>query len=289
MDFSMWKREMKFSHLGYHEEIMPVVEKAMADFLLRISVNSSYVVLAVYDIAADGFYDQSIADFFDQLPDNLSFPNEFSPYLKAYVSNNFRHLVYSDSHELLIGSFYRYYSVRLPALVHHGRFVDWPKTVGVSEDNLREISSYSLSHFESYFPTAAQKLLAGGPHDPKSIFREYAAGERLAHKYKLEDQKMKEFLYEFDTVWEDIVAYFEKMKEHWNVFSFVRAIMKEEFCRFWDSYYADYMDTLRHWSMAGGFHGSTSDLFEGFWKDLEKRLNRQEFILRTAEACWVEI
>jgi hypothetical protein len=139
----MWKREMKFRHLGYREKIMPVVEKAMADFLLRISVNSSYVVLAVYDIAADGFYEHSIADFFDQIPDNLSFPNEFSPYLKPYVSDNFGHLLYSDSHEVLIGAFYRYYSVLLPALVLHGRSIDWPKTVGVSEDNLSKIACHS--------------------------------------------------------------------------------------------------------------------------------------------------
>jgi hypothetical protein len=275
----MWKQGMKFRHLGYHEKIMPVVEKAMADFLLRISVNSSYVVLAAYDITAEGFYEHSITDFFDQIPDNLSFPTEFSPYLKPYVSDNFGRLVYSDMHELLIGSFYGYYSVRLPALIHHGRFADWPKIVGVSEDNLRRISSYSLTHFENYFPAAAQKLIADGPDDPKSIFREYATGEHFAHKYKLDDQKMKRFLYEFDPLWEDIVEYFEKIKEHWNIFSFLRTLLSEEFNRFWDSYYADYMDTLRHWSTAGGFQGDTSDLFEGFWEDLERRLNRNEFIL----------
>ena len=280
---------MRFRHLGYHEKIMPVVAEAMADFLLRISVNSSYIVLAVYDIVAEGFYRHSIADFFDQIPNNLSFPNEFSPYLKPYVSGNFGHLVYSDSHELLIGSFYRYYSVRLPAVVHHGRLIDWPKSVGVSEDNLSKIASHSLAYFERYFPTAAQKLMADGPDDPKSILCQYALGKHLAHKYKLDNPRMKEFLYEFDTVWDDVVECFGKVKEQWNIFSFVRTVLKEEFGRFWDSYYADYMDTLRHWSIAGGFQGDVSDLFGGFWDDLEKRLSRNEFILRTAETCWVEV
>jgi hypothetical protein len=101
---------------------MPIVKKAMADFLLRISVNSSYVALGIYDIGSEGFYRHSIDDFLAQIPEHLSFPSEFSPYLKAYVSDKFRDIVHSDSHELIIGSFYKYYNIRLPVLLYHGRF-----------------------------------------------------------------------------------------------------------------------------------------------------------------------
>ena len=141
MKFQIGKRGGKFDRLGYRKQIVPIVEKAMADFLLRISVNSSYVVLGIYDIASESFYKHSIADFMGQIPEHLSFPNNFSVYLKPYVSDNFRNIVYLDSHELIIGSFYRYYSIRLPALVHHGRFADWSQEIGVSEDDFRCFSS----------------------------------------------------------------------------------------------------------------------------------------------------
>jgi hypothetical protein len=103
MKFLLRRGRAKVRRLGYRKQIMPIVEKAMADFLLRISVNSSYVVLGIYDIASEGFYKHSIADFLDQIPEHLSFPSDFSPYLKPYVSDKFRKIVYSDSHELIIG------------------------------------------------------------------------------------------------------------------------------------------------------------------------------------------
>ena len=262
---------------------MPVVEKAMADFLLRISVNSSYVVLGIYDIASESFYKHSIADFLDQIPEHLSFPNDFSPYLKPFVSDKFRNIVYSDSHELIIGSFYRYYGIRLPALVHHGRFVDWPQKIGVSEDDLKRITSHSLAHFERIFPIAAKKLMGNGPEDQESIFYQYADGKQMAYRYKLENEKMKQFLYQNEEGWQEIVEYIPKLKESWNIFSFVEMVFKGNFRRFWDSYHSDYMDTLLHWVMAGAFEGAEIDLFQSFWEDLEKRLDRHEFILRTAE------
>ena len=262
---------------------MPIVEKAMADFLLRISANSSYVVLGIYDIASEGFYKHSIADFLDQIPEHLSFPSEFSPYLKPFVSDKFRNIVYSDSHELIIGSFYRYYSIRLPVLVHHGRFVDWPQNIGVSEDDLERITSHSLARFEAYFPTAAEKLMGNGPEDHESIFYQYAEGEEMVCRYKLESDKMREFLYQNETIWQDIIEYLPKMKESWNIFSFVEIGVKSNFRRFWDSYRSDYMDTLLHWSMSGAFEGDEQSFSQGFWEDLEKRLDRHEFVLRTAE------
>lgn len=262
---------------------MSIVKKAMADFLLRISANSSYVVLGIYDIASEGFYKHSIADFVDQIPDHLSFPSEFSPYLKPYVSNKFRNIVYSDSHELIIGSFYRYYSIRLPVLVHLGRFVDWPHNIGVSEDDLERITSHSLARFEVYFPTAAKKLMGNGPEDHESIFYQYAVGKEMAYRHKLENDKMKEFLYQNEVIWQDIIEYLPKMKESWNIFSFVEMGFKSNFRKFWDSYRSDYMDTLLHWGMAGAFEGDKKSLSPGFWEDLEKRLDRHEFILRTAE------
>ena len=54
MKFLLRKRRAKFRHLGYRKQVIPIVEKAMANFLLRISVNSSYVVLGIYDIASEG-------------------------------------------------------------------------------------------------------------------------------------------------------------------------------------------------------------------------------------------
>ncbi len=73
MKFWLRKRKLKFRQLGYRKPIIPIVEKAMTDFLLRISINSSYVVLGIYDIAMEGFYKHSIAEFFDQIPEHLSF------------------------------------------------------------------------------------------------------------------------------------------------------------------------------------------------------------------------
>ena len=283
MKFKIGKRGGKFDHLGYRKQIVPIVEKAMADFILRISVNSSYVVLGIYDIASESFYKHSISDFIDQIPEHLSFPNDFSPYLKPYVSDKFRNIVYSDSHELIIGSFYRYYSIRLPALVHHGRFVDWPQKIGVSEDDLKRISSHSLVRFEAYFPTVAEKLMGNGPEDPESIFYQYAAGKEMAYKYKLEKDEMGEFLCRNEAIWQDIIEHLPKMKDSWNIFSFVEVCFKSNFRKFWDSYRSDYMDTLLHWSMSGAFEGHEINLSQGFWEDLEKRLDRHEFILRTAE------
>jgi len=283
MKFLLRKRRAKFRRLGYRKQITPIVERAMADFLLRISVNASYVMLGIYDIASEGFYKHSIADFLDQIPEHLSFPSEFSLYLKPYVSDKFRNIVYSDSHELIIGSFYRYYSIRLPVLVHHGRFVDWPQNIGVSEDDLERITSLSLSRFEAYFPTAAEKLMGNGPEDQGSIFFQYAHGKQISYRYELENDKMREFLHQNEPVWQDIVEYLPKMKESWNIFSFVEKIFESNFRRFWDSYLSDYMDTLLAWSMAGAFEGGERSFYQGFWEDLEKRLDRHEFILRTAE------
>jgi len=284
MKFLLGKGRTKFRYLGYRKQIMPIVEKAMADFLLRISVNSSYVVLGIYDIASEGFYKHSIVDFLDQIPKNLSFPSEFSPYLKPYVSDKFRNMVYSDSHELLIGSFYKYYNIRLPALVHHGRFVDWPQNIGVSEGDLSRITSHSLARFEVYFPTAAQELMRNGPDDPNSIFYQYAFGKEMVYRHNRENDKTIEFLYQDEAIWQDIVEYLPKIKESWNIFSFVQTVFKSNFKKFWDSYHSDYMDTLLHWRMAGAFEGDKdNDLFQGFWEDLKKRLDRHEFILRTAE------
>lgn len=269
--------------MGYRKQIVPIVEKAMVDFLLRISVNASYVVLGIYDIASESFYKHSIADFLDQIPEHLSFPSDISPYLKPYVSDKYRNIVYSDSHELLIASFYRYYSIRLPALVHHGRFVDWPQKIGVSEEDLERITSHSLARFKAYFPNVAKKLMGNGPEDYESIFYQYARGKEMAYRHKLENDKMKEFLYQNEVIWQDIIEFFPKMKESRNIFFFVEMVFKSNFKKFWDSYRSDYMDTLIHWSIAGAFHGDKRELSQGFWEDLEKRLDRHEFILRTAE------
>lgn len=283
MKFKIAKRKRKFGHLGYRKQIVPIVEKAMADFLLRISVNSSYVVLGIYDIASESFYKHSIADFLYQIPEHLSFPSDFSPYLKPYVSDKFRNIVYSDSHEFIIGSFYKYYSIRLPALVHHGRCVDWPQKIGVSENDLERITSYSLARFKAYFPNAAKKLMGNGPEDHESIFYQYAGGKEMAYGNKLENDRMKEFVYQNELIWQDIIEFFPKIKVNWNISSFIEMIFKSNFKRFWESYRTDYMDTLIHWSIAGAFQDDKRELYQGFWVDLEKRLNRHEFILRAAE------
>jgi hypothetical protein len=277
------KEEKQIRHLGFRKQIMPIVEKAMADFLLRISVNSSYVALGIYDIASESFYKHSIANFLEQITEHLSFPSDFSPYLKPYISDKFRNIVYSDSHELIIGSFYRYYSIRLQVLVHHGRFIDWPQKIGVSEDDLERITSHSLARFEAYFPMAAKKLMGNGPKDHESIFYQYSVGKEMAYRYKLENYKMREFLYQNEAVWQDIIDYLPKMKESYNIFTLVEKVFKSNFRRFWDSYLSDYMDTLTHWFFAGAFEGHKKDPSQCFWRDLEKRLERNEFIIRTAE------
>ena len=262
---------------------MPVVEKAMADYLLRVTVNSSYIILGIHDIISESFYKHSIADFLDGLPEHISFPTQFSPYLKPYVSEKFRNVVFSDMHEVIIGSFYKYYAIRLPVLVHHGRFYGWPNRIGVSEEDLKRITAHSFSCFESYFPGAAERLIGNGPEDRDSIFFQYAYGMHMAHTYDLEKDEMKEFLHENEQVWHDLVEYLPKMKESWNIFSFMEAVFKKNFIRFWNSYRADYMETLLHWNWVGAFEGHNLELNQAFWDDLDKRLDRHEFIIRTTE------
>jgi hypothetical protein len=262
---------------------MPIVEKAMADFLLRIAVNSSYVVLGMHDIISESFYKHSLGDFLDGLPKHLSFATQFSPYLKPYVSNKFSKVVFSDIHELLIGSFYRYYKIRLPVLAYHGRFYDWPNSVGVSEENLKRIAAHSVALFEAYFPRAAQRLIGKGPEDRESIFFQFAHGMHMANTHDLDKDEMKAFLYESEHVWDDVVEYLPKIKENWNIFSFLQAVFRDNFSRFWAGYRADYMETILAWTMAGAFEGHNMGLIKAFWEDLERRLERHEFLIRTAE------
>ena len=105
----------------------------------------------------------------------------------------------------------------------------------------------------------------------------------MAYRYKLENEEMKKFLYQNEELWQEILDHIIELKEDWNVFLFVETVFKSNFRRFWDSYRSDYMDTLIHWTMTGAFEGDKRELSRGFWEDLEKRLERNEFILRTAE------
>lgn len=279
----MFTKNKILPYLGYKETLMPIVTKAMSDFLVRISVNSSYIFWGIYDIAVEGFYKHNVGGFINNIPEHLSFPDDFSQYLEPYISDNFKKWIYSNEHELIIGAYYKYYIVRLPALVHYGRFIDWPKNQGVSEDNLKEITAGSLSFFEKYFPIAAKKLIGKGPGDYNSVFHEYFIGKELIRKHKYEDKKVKEFLYNNEDIWQDIVQVSPGITSIYNVYVFVESIFKSNFKMFWDSYRADYMDTLMHWNIAGAFNGGPNrDYHEKFWKSLEERIDRHEFIIRTA-------
>ncbi len=282
MVFLLRKGRRKFRHLGYRQQVMPIVAKAMAEFLLRISVNSSYVVLGIYDIASESFYKNSAIDFLDQIPQHLAYLSDFSPYLKPFVSDNFRNIVYSSRHEFIIGSFYRYYISRLPVLVYHGRFVDWPRKIGGSEKDAREIAVHSTVRFEEEFPLLANKLMKGYPTEFDSIVYQYMEGKEMAYRYNLNNDKMRAFLYQNDKVWQDIIECFH-LRSNSNIFPFVEAVFKGDFRRFWDSYFLDYMDTVRHWWYFGAFEGDYHRVHEYFWENLEKRLDRDRFILRAAQ------
>jgi hypothetical protein len=200
MIFQRKNKKSELSFLGYRKQIMPIIEKAMADFLVKISVNSSYVVLGIYDIASEGFYNHNIPDFLDQIPEHLSYPSEFSPYMKPFNSDKFKNIVNSDIHELLIGSFFKYYLIMLPVLVHHGRFSDWPKNRGVSEDDLSKIVPYSTLKFEDCFPNASKKIRVKGPEDKESIYYQYPEGLEMASRHKLQDKEMVDFLYKNEAI-----------------------------------------------------------------------------------------
>jgi hypothetical protein len=62
---------------------------------------------------------------------------------------------------------------------------------------------------------------------------------------------MREFLYQNEAIWQEIVESLPEMEETWNIFSFM--VFKNNFRKFWNSYRSDYMDTLCHWSMSGAF------------------------------------
>lgn len=284
MKFLQRKKKLQYPHyLGFRKQILTIAIKAMVDFLLRISVNSSYVLLGTYDIISEGFYKHSVFDFLDQIPKNLSYPNTFSPYLKPYISNKFNNILYKDGHELVIGSFWRYYSIRLPFLARHVRFHDWPKDVGISEGDLRQIAVYSFMQLEDFFPNAAIKLEGNGSEDTNSIFYELAVGMEMASSKNLERYKIANFLYPNEEIWAEIIEYLPKMKENSNVLSFFETVFTNYFQMFWDSYRLDYTETVLFMKEAGGFEGCKEDLSEEFWRDLEKRLERHDFILRTAE------
>lgn len=127
------------------------------------------------------------------------------------------------------------------------------RNVGVSEDDLEKILSYSLHLFEVYFPTVAKKLMITDCQDPESIFYQYAVGKDIAHRYKYENQKMKEFLYENKQIWDDIIKALPIMKKNYNILSFVEMAFISNFKLFWNSYYKDYMDTILNWYFAGAF------------------------------------
>jgi hypothetical protein len=125
--------------------------------------------------------------------------------------------------------------------------------------------------------------MGNGPKDHKSIYYQYVVGEEMAFRYQLEDNKMKEFLYQNEEIWQDIIEYLPNIKESGNIFSFVEMVFKANFTRFWDSYVSDYVDMLYVWSMMGAFEGDERGPSQDFWEDLEKELDKHEFILRTAE------
>jgi len=276
-----WRKEKKMiPRSGYRRQIMPIVEKGMSDFLLRISVNSSFVALGICDIISESFYEYSVARFLHQIPKHLSFPTDFSPYLKPFVSLKFKDIVYSDRHQLIIGSFYKYYIVRLPVLIHHVTFetpIDKKKSIGPSEDDLQNITSYSLARFKASFPTAAKEFMGDGLAY-RGIEYQYAFGKDIAYKYKYEDDKLQEFLNEYIEVWSDVSWYFPKMRGYPNNNDFAEMVFKGDFGRFWNSYILDYMDTLNHWSFAGAFEDDGTTCDDSFWKSLEMRLDRGELL-----------
>ncbi|MCP4640549.1 MAG: hypothetical protein GY851_08955 [bacterium] len=270
----------KFRHLGYRQEVAPVAERAMADFVLGLSVNSTQVVLGVYDIAANGFYKCSVSEFLKQVPKNLSFPLDFTPVLTPYVSDHFDHLVKSASTEQIVGAFVGYYIARLPALMLRGRFKDWPKRVGPSEEDVIRTAVRCTGLLEEHFPAAAERLVREGPEDHRSIYCRLAAGKRMARRHELEDERMLEFLYYCDAdIW-NAVSLLPGMRESSNVTSFVTETVTRDFRRYWDSFRLDYMDTLRHWSYANAFEGTKILMPRGdFWEDLEARLDQRHPVL----------
>lgn len=185
-----------FRHLGYRKQIAPIAQRGMAELLSGISVNSSDVVAGIYDIMSHGFYKHSIRHFLMQVPKHLSRPNEFSPFLKPYVSDKFSNLIGSDWHEQIIGSFFRYYLIRFPLLVLRVRPIGWPRDLGVSEEDLEETARYALTRFERYFPIATKRLLASDPGEPRGILSEFTVGKEIASQYEVESDNIREFLYD---------------------------------------------------------------------------------------------
>ena len=275
------KLEKEFlPYSGFKKELMPVIKKAISDFILRISINSSYVSLGLYDIITENFYKKDVYKFYNNLPDNLSYPVDFSPYLKDFISSKFKSMIYSESHKTIIGAFFVYYLVRLPVLISQCRFGEWSSEKGVSYDNLKEISVYSLYFLEDYFPSIEKKI-SQESSSKNGIWYNHAIGEEKAKLYSLEDEEMKNLIYNKKIVWEKIYQTLPKLNpdniNNINIFSFYSMVFKNKYNIFWDSYYRDYLDTLRQWDYSGAFKSDTGNFKDitnnNFWSDLEQRIN----------------
>lgn len=281
-----------FRHLGYRKQIAPIAQRGMAELLLGISVNSSDVVAGIYDIISHGFYKHSIRHFLMQIPKHLSRPNEFSPFLKPYVSDKFNTIIGTEWHEQIIGSFFRYYLIRFPLLVLRIRPTGWPTDIGVSEEDLEETARYAVTRFERYFPIAAKRVLASDPGDPRGILYEFMVGKEIASQYEAESDTIQEFLYEHGAVWDDLMVGLPRLSNsnilnsevNYNVITFFEAVFRDNFRLFWDCYRSDYLDTIFQWSTAGAFEGDENKpMIRGYWEELEKHLEQNEFTVERPE------
>ena len=271
------KNHKLLDHFGYHQEVMPVVSKALTGFILRISENSSNIFLSIWDIASENFTKINVYDLINGLPEHLSFENSeifLNKYISPFVSDNFTHKIRDDQHELLLTIFFQYFMVRLPALFKFGRFIDWPDYLGPNYEDLKEIAICTAAIFEELYPSGAKKIFGPTTNSTCRVFYKFAEGKELANKHKFKDKEMQKFIFNCKEVFHEISEIYPKIQ--WNVYIFLEVIFERNFQIFWDYFKSDYMDTLQHWYYAGGFvdKGSKKLPSDIFWPSLDKRIDR---------------
>lgn len=275
-------------HLGVEEEVFNIIKKSISDFILRITLNSSFVVLGLYDIVSENFYKYDVDSYFDNLPKNLSFALDFSPYIKNFTSDEFKYDINSKEHKIIIDAFFNYYFIRLPVLFKHCRFIDWPNEMGFSDENLKEIAIYTVYSLQTYFPEIAYKINSAANDSEDNIFYKFSQGKVKALLHNSEDEELKNFIYDEYPIWSAIRESLSKInyniKNNRNSFYFFRSEFNNRFNMFWESYKNDYLDTLQNWYYVGAFKGNKNDLLnisnnKKYWIELEESLNSRDYQL----------
>lgn len=278
--FTRRRRRAMVSCHGFDPAIRDIAVRATSESLLRGSVNSAIVVLAIDDIASHNFYRHHVHDMLGTLEGPIAWIVDLPCHLRPFVSPGFGSTVASELCDSLIAVFARYYMCRLPLLTSHQWFIDIPPDVGPSNDDLREVSVRLADDLSRLFPNAWCDLAKGGPQDPESIFQTMADGKLLAERHDLESPEVRDYLMPRDDLVTGIMAALKAAIPGSNTHTFVSMHLERLLGRWWYDFRRDYADTFKQWYFAGAFVGGHSRPSAVLWPAVHERLQRREWLIR---------